>query len=143
MGYTTRFDGELNFNQKLNEGQLDYLKSILGEDCRNHPEWDVQDDQMTTIDLELLEDDAGLEWNQWKEKSYQMAEKINLVIKLMQTYAPGFSLEGELLEQSETIEDRFLVVVKDGEAVELDTVTVPIGTKVSCPKCSHEFDYPM
>jgi len=39
MGYTTKFKGKLKFTTKLSPKQLTKIKSFLGEDCRNHPEW--------------------------------------------------------------------------------------------------------
>jgi len=39
MGYNTDFKGELKFIPELKASQLAYIQGILGEDCRDHPEW--------------------------------------------------------------------------------------------------------
>ena len=42
MGYTTNFKGELKFTKELKASELAKLSSMLGEDCREHPEWDYE-----------------------------------------------------------------------------------------------------
>ena len=67
MGYTTKFIGELKFTREMTAPQLAELISILGEDCREHPEWNATD--LYHIDLELNGQCDGLRWN-GMEKTY-------------------------------------------------------------------------
>lgn len=62
MGYTTNFKGELKFTKELKASELAKLSSMLGEDCREHPEWDYEG-PLYYIDLELLEDFSGIKWD--------------------------------------------------------------------------------
>lgn len=39
MGYDTQFDGILKFKNELTLPQLAKIRTFLGEDCREHPEW--------------------------------------------------------------------------------------------------------
>jgi len=50
MGYSTTFKGELKFTTDLTGRQLVKVKSFLGQDCREHPEWG--DLGMKYLDLE-------------------------------------------------------------------------------------------
>lgn len=63
MGYSTDFKGELKFTRELTGSELATLKGILGEDCRNHPDWDAKN--LYHMDLEMLEDFSGIKvWNE-------------------------------------------------------------------------------
>lgn len=116
MGYTTRFEGRLNFNRDLPITAISKLKTILGEDCREHPEW-VRDD-LTYIDFELTEDMLGIEWN-GAEKSYVMVDKVNLIIKLMKEDFPSFQLTGELLAQGPAAGDVWILKMDSNIAREI------------------------
>lgn len=137
MGYSTDFTGELKFSEELKAGQLAFLNTILGEDCRDHPEWDVEKD-LYGIDLDLLEDFSGLVWN-GAEKTYDMDKLIETVIKVMRTRWPKFSMDGKLLAQGEDIDDRYEIHV-NGERVEIKNVVIE-GTKITCPHCEEQFVY--
>jgi hypothetical protein len=110
MGYNTTFKGLLTFKKQPTQVQLDTLDSILGEDCRDHPEWNRTD--LTYIDLIIDPDLRGLEWSE-SEKTYDLCEKINLVVDLMRRKFPDFGLEGELLAQGEDINHRYCIVYDD------------------------------
>ena len=108
MGYTTTFDGELLFADELIASQLAALKSMCGEDCREHPEWSVT--SLTYIDLELNTDFTGLQWD-GSEKTYDLVEKVNLVLTQMRKRWPNFSLKGQLKAQGEDFQDRWLLTI--------------------------------
>lgn len=134
MGYSTEFKGELNFTTDLTGTQLAKIKTILGEDCRDHPEWNATN--LTYISLKLLKDFSGISWD-GSEKTYDLVEKINLVIKLMQLEYSEFSLNGKLLAQGEDIDDRYLIVMKNGIA-KIEDVVIK-DNKTQCPHCGENF----
>lgn len=134
MGYSTEFSGELTFTNDLTSKQLAKVKSFLGEDCREHPEWGKTG--MTYIDLELLDDFSGLRWD-GAEKTYELTEKINLIIDEMRKEYPDFGLEGSLLAQGEEIDDRWMLTIENGHAVERKIKIK--GKKTTCPNCGEDF----
>lgn len=110
MGYTTEFTGELLFTQDLTVSQVNYLRSILGEDCRDHKDWETSG--LYRIDLELNHDFTGIRWD-GSEKTYDMDQLVNVVIRLMRKKWPEFGLRGELLAQGEQRSDRWKLVIGD------------------------------
>ena len=127
MGYSTDFRGTLEFTHELTASQLAYLNIILGEDCREHPEWQadinaVSDHKLDYIDLELATDFSGIRWN-GAEKTYSMTECVNLIIRLMQKRWPDFGLEGKLEAQGEDWDDRWFLVVDGGTATREDSLS--------------------
>jgi hypothetical protein len=132
MGYTTQFKGELKFTRELTGSELAKLKSMLGQDCRNHPEWDAGNG-LYYIDLALLDDFSGLKWD-GSEKTYNMDCLVNVVIKEMRKTVPDFSLTGKLVAQGEDIDDRWeLLIGEDGLAIRKNTP--PSGAAIICPHC--------
>ncbi|MCA9748126.1 MAG: hypothetical protein KC414_03415 [Romboutsia sp.] len=121
MGYNTDFKGELKFTNELTATQLAELKNILGEDCRDHKDWGRTD--LTHINLRLLDDFTGVCWDT-SEKTYDMVEKIELIIQLMRRKYPNFGLKGQFLAQGKYIEDRYTIIVND------DKVTVKTQEEV-------------
>ena len=117
MGYDTQFDGILKFKNELTIPQLTKIRTFLGEDCREHPEWGKTN--LTYIDLELSKDYSGLEWD-GSEKTYDLKDKINLIITEMKKSFPDFELEGHLLAQGDSIEDRYYISIENGLAIESD-----------------------
>ena len=134
MGYTTKFGGVLNFKTELTGSQLAYLNTILGEDCRDHPEWKAPN--LYAIDLELTEDFSGIRWN-GAEKTYDMDELVNVVIRLMKEKYPTFELTGKFVAQGEDIDDRWELIITNGIAEKVKII--PNGTKVKCPHCEQYF----
>ena len=134
MGYSTTFKGELRFTTDLTAKQLAKVKSFLGQDCREHPEWGKKN--LTYIDLELLDDFSGLKWD-GGEKTYDLTEKVNLIIDEMQKEYPDFGLEGKLVAQGEDIEDRWSMIIENGKAIERKIELK--GEKVTCPHCGLKF----
>ena len=89
MGYSTDFSGQLLFTHELTVDELTEVSKFLGEDCREHPEW--ESNGMTWIDLELTNDNKGLQWD-GSEKTYDLTEKVNMIIKEMSKMYPDFGL---------------------------------------------------
>jgi hypothetical protein len=134
MGYTTTFKGVLKFKKELTTSALGKLSTFLGEDCRDHPEWGAT--HLTYIDLQLTKDFQGLEWD-GSEKTYELEEKVNLLIEQMQKDFPDFALEGELSAQGEEPQDRWTLSIQDGEAVRIG---IPLANdEIVCPDCGHLF----
>ena len=137
MGYDTKYQGTLYFKEELLSSELARLNSMLGEDCRDHPEWGVNG-HLTYIDLELNDDFNGIQWN-GSEKTYDLDEKINLVINFMKTINSRFGLTGKLLCQGEDVDDRFEIVAQENgyvKHIKLDDVKIQM---VICPNCDHRF----
>lgn len=134
MGYSTDFTGELKFSKELKASELAEVKTFLGEDCRNHPEWESL--HLTHIDLELLDDFTGLKWD-GSEKTYDLVEKVNLIIKRMRKKYRDFSLYGEMSAQGEDFKDRWILRIVDGEAKRIEIKLN--GDVITCPHCEEEF----
>lgn len=140
MGYTTRFEGVLRFARDLTTAELRILNSILGEDCRDHPEWGADCD-VAWIDLEITGDFSGLKWN-GAEKSYFMEKQVNTVIRAMRTRVPDFALVGVLHAQGEDLEDRWDLVIGDDGLVR-KVPNPPKGIRIECPHCRRRFYHEM
>lgn len=135
MGYSTNFTGELKFTTELTARALARLKNMLGEDCRDHKDWNAPG--LYHIDLEFLDDFSGLKWN-GAEKTYALDQLVNVVIREMRKAFPEFGLSGQLAAQGEEVEDRWaLVIGPDGFAQRLKVAVT--GQRVRCPNCDHKF----
>lgn len=135
MGYSTKFSGELKFTVEPTASQLAALKSMCGEDCREHPEWNATG--IYYIDLELTDDFSGLRWN-GAEKTYYLDKLVNVVICEMRKKWPDFGLSGALEAQGEDVEDRWaLSIGEDGFAYK--TPIALTGKVVTCPHCGDRF----
>lgn len=136
MGYTTKFQGDLKFTTELTAKQLAKLNAMCGEDCREHPEWGVND--LYYIDLELTEDFSGLRWN-GAEKTYNLDRLVNVVLSEMRKKWPDFGLIGTLSAQGEDVEDRWaLKIGEDGLAHKIKPAVT--GKIVTCPHCEERFE---
>lgn len=134
MGYTTTFKGVLQFEKELTTTQLKKLAQYLGEDIREHPEWGKHD--LTYIDLVLTKDFAGLEWD-GSEKTYDLVDKVNLILDQMRKEYPDFNLTGSLNAQGEDSDDRWTLKIVNKKAVKED---IPLATdEIICPDCGHLF----
>lgn len=134
MGYSTDFTGELKFKTELTGTQLAKLKTFMGADCREHPEWGKTN--LSYIDLKINDSFSGIEWDE-SEKTYDLVDKINLVISEMQKEMPDFELEGIMMAQGEDREDQWMIKIEEGKAVKADIVLK--GKKVTCPECGEHF----
>ncbi len=131
MGYHTEFRGSLRFNTELTEIQLSFIKQILREDYRDHPEWDAMD--LTYIDLALLPDNSGIQWD-GSEKTCLMPELVNVVITQMRREFPGFGLSGMISAQGAEIGDCWeLYISDDGFAKKRKLVATE--EIIACPYC--------
>ncbi|MFQ6309876.1 hypothetical protein [Lysobacter capsici] len=139
MGYSTTFVGELKFAEELTATQLAAINAILGEDVRDHPDWEHDPKAYCSyIDLVLLRDFSGIKWDDTTEKTYGLWESVNIVTRLMRKQWPDFRLVGHLNAQGEDYEDRWsLVLDADGWATKQEIV-IP-GARVECPHCQHKF----
>jgi hypothetical protein len=136
MGYNTEFKGKLKFKTELTTSQLAKVNSFLGEDCRDHPEWEGSTG-LYYVDLVLLDDFSGLQWNSETEKTYQLDEIINMLIKNIRKEIPDFSLEGKLLAQGDDIDDRWELIMENGIAIKKDLPHT--SSKIECPMCKSHF----
>lgn len=135
MGYSTEFTGELKFTKEITIPQLAALNAMMGEDCRDHPEWSAPD--LYYIDLEITDDFSGIKWS-GAEKTYDLEKLVNVVIRVMRGTWPDFGLTGQLLAQGENVEDRWsLTIGEDGWACRQKVALT--GQIVTCPHCEHRF----
>lgn len=135
MGYTTTFTGSLKFTSEPTAKQLAKLDSMLGEDCRRHPEWETARG-LYHVDLEITDDYMGIQWN-GAEKTYDLDAIVNVILHEMRKEFPDFGLTGYLMAQGEDVDDRWQLVIEDGIAKRVKVQIV--GTKVQCPNCDHKF----
>jgi len=137
MGYTTEFEGVLKFVKEPTIAELVKLKSFMGEDVREHPEW-IQEDftDYSYIQWEITPDYSGIQW-EGSEKFYCAVESINLILVNMRAEFPGFGFTGELLAQGEDFTDRWKLVIRDGKAVREEIEIA--GEIYRCPHCEKEF----
>ena len=133
MGYNTDFTGMLRFKNPLTREQEAKLSTFLGEDCRDHPEWERDDEYLTYIDLEFSDDGEGLIWD-GSEKTYDMVEKINLILREMRKEFPNFEFEGGFDAFGEIGGDVWKIIFEDGWAVSKEGVVV--DSKTLCPHCN-------
>ena len=141
MGYTTRFTGTLKFTKELKASEIAHLGKILGADLRHlspkvwkYPE-EIASAQYS-IDLSFTQDYSGLKWDS-SEKSYDMEEQVDAVIKYMQAQFPDFGLEGHMNAQGEDVDDRWVLTIENNKAIKV--LTPPQGKKVQCPHCGEYF----
>ena len=120
MGYSTTFKGELKFTIELDAEHIAKIKSFLGEDCREHPEWG--NTKLTYVDLEFTENFSGLKWD-GSEKTYDLVDKVNLLIENIKKEYPDFGLYGELSAQGEEASDQWILTIENGKATNKKTTT--------------------
>ena len=117
MGYSTNYDGVINFNHTITVPEIAKLETILGEDVRDHPDWGEQD--FYFVDLCLTDDMIGLVWSN-DEKTHSMKEQIEMIINIMTKEFPLFSLSGSMKAQGEEINDRYLIEVTNNVVTEIE-----------------------
>lgn len=137
MGYNTIFKGELKFKTELSAKALGKLNAMMGEDFRDHPEWNYSG--LSYIDLVLTKDFSGLRWNDATEKTYDLEKIVSAMVEIMRRDFPDFALTGSLQAQGEDAEDRWDLVM-DENWITARKVKVPIpGTKTKCQHCAGVF----
>lgn len=142
MGHSTSYKGVFPFETYLTAEQIDHLEDILGEDVRDHPEWEtlasfklMNENYVNYIDLEL--DGFGgdkLKWN-GSEKTNGLELQVNLVVELMQLAFPGVRLRpGAVIKARGEDGKRYNIEVNsDGLAV----VVQPVKTAEKSITCPH------
>lgn len=136
MGYSTSFTGSLQFTADPTTKQLAKLKSMFGEDCRDHKEWEGCSG-LSYVDLQLTDDFTGIEWS-GAEKTYELDKVVSVVVREMRKEFPEFGLRGALFAQGEDAEDRWQLAIGDDGLARRVAVQI-VGTKVVCPNCEHKF----
>lgn len=137
MGYNTIFKGELKFKNDITPKALAKLNGMLGEDFRDHPDWNGKG--LYYVDLLITKDFTGVRWDDGAEKTYDLEKIVMAVIAVMRRDFPDFALTGSLTAQGEDAEDRWdLVMDKSGTTASKKKVAIP-GTKIKCPSCEHTF----
>jgi len=152
MGYNTTFSGELKIEPELNSLQRAYLSAMLGQDCREHSEWDeayqsIPEEykskhdrkvtQLTWMDFELRHVDT-IAWN-GSEKSYDMTTKVNLIIALMREIMPEFSLSGHMDANGEEVGDIWRLEIDDNGWAKTIPMKAMAEAEVRCPNCLEKF----
>jgi len=149
MGYNTEFRGTLKFSRDLTGPELARLKSMLGEDCRDHPEWEVSFEKvpahdtesrysgLSHMDIELTDDFDGIKWN-GSEKTYDLVDKINLITAFMREAVSDFRLTGFLEARGEEFDDSWKLVIDECGWATREKVEPPQNA-VTCPHCTHRF----
>lgn len=139
MGYNTEFEGELKFTHDLSAKELKVLEKMLGEDCRNHPEWaDSGANGLYYVDLVVTDDAEGLRWDDSTEKTYDLDRIVNMLIREMRKTYPTFGLVGELQAQGEEAKDRWVLFIGDDGFAHRRTIPVA-DDEIECPECGHSF----
>ena len=142
MGYSTDYKGVFKFKDELKSSELAHLNQFLGEDVRDHEEW--QTDKLGKeiaegnfyINICLADDFSGVMWNE-DEKTNGMEDQINFLTAQMKKIKPDFAFEGEMMAQGEEWDDRYKIVISKGVAVKKSVIIK--GRKVECPECEHVF----
>ena len=133
MGYSTDFFGELLFREGTmkTEEELTLIESILGRDARDVPAWKIFGSKdMTHIDLAYNKFRTGIKWS-GDEKTYDLPEKVALLIRIMRSQNPNFGLLGKMKAEGERDNDRWLfevsdrtIIVKDYDGFEFNTILI-------------------
>jgi len=135
MGYTTEFEGVLEFTSPLTAEQELFMGTFLGELSSDVPEVVPYEKYRGYIQFDIAPDKSGIQWD-GNEKFYDAELAAQTVILTMQKYFPDFGLEGELLAQGEEIGDIWKLAIVDGKAVRID---IKLDGHVKCPECDHVF----
>lgn len=141
MGYSTKFTGILLFTNPLTIPQLKRLENILDTDLRDLDEetklrLNILTD-LSYVDLRIDKDYTGLEWD-GAEKTYDLDEIVNVLLRYMQEIFPDFGLKGKLFAQGEDIEDRWWLNINESGRAEKIIIEMT-GKKITCPHCEEEF----
>lgn len=135
MGYRTDFEGELKFNESISIEEVRKIKEYFDTDLSLNFRFNGG-----YIDLELTDLMDGLKWN-GAEKSYNMKEQIEFLIKEVTKDFPDFSLNGVFDAQGEDVDDKCQIIVKDN-VVSIKKIVLSEDEKViTCPHCGEMFIY--
>lgn len=140
MGYNTNYEGELKFTHDITVREIRILESIFGEDIRGHTEWgDFLEGggYWCWLNLELLPDFSGIIWD-GSEKTNDLHEIINFVIRYMRKDFPNFGLEGEMKYQGEEIGDVGYLQFDNNGWLHDIPITLD-GDIITCPHYEEQF----
>lgn len=140
MGYTTEFQGQLNFLRPLTaEEELELMKYCSGdmENTGDHPDWLIPEGwRGGYIQFVITDDKTGIQWD-GNEKFYDAEKAANCVLMNMRAKFPDFTLYGHLDAQGEEFDDRWqLRIGEDGIAYK-KVVGIP-GRCIRCPHCDEK-----
>jgi len=114
MGYNTDFTGEFYFTKELNLSTYKLIEGLLGCDLRERN--DIHNpEELTHVDLEFSYEHGsdipqGLVWD-GSEKTYEMTEKLNLIITEARKLDPDFAVHGEMEAHCEDYDEFWKIVV--------------------------------
>jgi hypothetical protein len=141
MGYSTEFQGRLEFTRELKASELALLGSMMGEDCRDHPEWGEGlpgFGSLNFVHFRICRDFGGIEWD-GSEKAYGTMEIVNLITHLMRKQFPDFQLKGIIHAQGEDFDDRWELRINSvGTAYQAKLELK--GKIIECPNCEQKFE---
>jgi len=133
-------EGKFYFSRDLLLQEFKYLKEMLGEDCRDHPEW-LSAPEATHIDFQVSEDYTGIE-HDGSEKTHHIMENLALIENRMQQIDPEFYLHGEMTISDPDYPREYYKVSKHKGDDEFHWDTGSIGGHwIECPNCEEEFLY--
>ena len=115
MGYSTDFSGVLKFKDGTMETDKEHnlLEEILGADARERRDWKkFGSGILTHIDLCLSRDRSGIMWD-GSEKTYDLPQKVSLLIRIMRSEFPNFGLFGTMNAKGERNDDEWSFSVED------------------------------
>jgi hypothetical protein len=105
MGYSTDFEGTIKIEPALTAKDMKKIEKFIED-----PTF-PSDFYTHHCDYEITEECDGIRWN-GSEKSYDMDKILPLLIQKF--FKPmGYKLNGVMLAQGESMEDRWRMVVKD------------------------------
>jgi hypothetical protein len=145
MGYNTDVTGNLKIGKDLSTECYIKLKTFMGADIREHPEWKARKKPhswdpkngsvMTHICFEITDDNLHIQWD-GSEKFYDIPEKIKLIIVNMTKDFPNFILDGELICQGEKRDDRYKIYVVHNEVTIEEEEPITLKSEIRCPHCN-------
>lgn len=147
--YHTDFRGFLEFSKGITPEEIEKLKTFMGEDIREHPEWGAKelypDEWLSYIDLDMVYDSddmhpLGLECTAYNGETSEMVEQVNIVLHNMRKDFPDFTLYGFLEAQGDSWDDHWFLMIEDGKAVKKDSIVSMEGTEIECPHCHKKFN---
>lgn len=142
MGYNTTFKGKFEFTRTrdVNAETLEHLIfHLLGKDIRENPDFSEYYGLFNFVDLALEPDWSGLKHN-GAEKTGNMVEIVNFVIKEMKKKNPFFGLKGSIRAQGDEVGDVYEIYIDDDGLAHRRNLLDTASTKtVECPKCNHCF----
>ncbi len=139
MGYTTNFEGQIDFNRPLTVPEYRELEKLANYDSKHDGTYELYTDTPETMPDSYLQwqpsnDGSGLQWN-GGEKFYDYIHWLRWLIK--HYFVPhGITLNGQIRWQGEEITDSGILKVIDNKVTSQKLV---IEGLVECPHCGESF----